>query len=123
VFEVIPKNPDENDTNTFIYKLTTTVMISLVLKKEETIGLADLSGLRTQQHESTSKIEREEDHIKNMGQMLEDCETRIRNEIETIYIDKTRTVVNGMRGGNQGLQKQWGDIAQSLKNAQFHNKQ
>jgi len=116
VFEVI-----KGDGKEYTYKLTTTVMISLILNSDD-IGISDLSGLRTQQHEDTKIATSDSDHIKHMGQMLEDCETRIRNEIEGIYIQKTRTVVNGMRGGNQALEKQWGNIAASLQNAKFHKK-
>jgi len=116
VFEVIQK-----DELKYTYKLTTTVMISMILA-DDNIGKADLSGLRTQQNEQTTTLKSSEPsvHVKNMGQMLEDCETRIRNEIEKIYIQKTRTVINGMRGGNQKREAQWGDIAKSLKQAQFH---
>jgi len=118
VFEVIKKKEKEN---TYTYKLTTTVMISLMLGDLK-LGTADLSGLRTQQNENTATIKtgNAAEHVKMMGQMLEDCETRIRNEIEKIYIQKTRTVINGMRGGNQKREAQWGDIAKSLKQAQFH---
>lgn len=122
VFEVV----SGSKKNEFTYKLTTTVMISLILQDKK-IGTSDLSGLRTQQHENTCILKgntpNHADHITNMGQMLEDCETRIRNEIEKIYIQKTRTVISGMRGGNQKLAAQWGDIAGSLAASQFHKKQ
>lgn len=115
VFEVIATGK----TNEYTYKLTTTVMIGLILVDERT-GTTDLSGLRTQQTENTAKAKDHAQHITTMGQMLEDTETRIRNEIEGIYIQKTRQVISGMRGGNQKRQKQWGAIAQSLQGAQFH---
>jgi len=117
VFEVI----STGTKNEFTYKLTTTVMISMILQDAK-IGTSDLSGLRTQQKSVTCKIKNQDDHIENMGKMLEDCETRIRNAIETIYIAKTRTVISGMRGGNQQLQKQWGNIAESLKASKYHDK-
>jgi capping protein beta len=116
VFEVIATGKKDE----FTYKLTTTVMISLILVEEGTLGTSDLSGLRTQQHEKTSKCKSPAGHVTNMGQMLEDCETRIRNEIEGIYIQKTRTVISGMRGGNNKRQQAWGAIAQSLNASKFH---
>jgi len=120
VFEVICNNSKGTE---YTYKLTTTVMVSLILQGAK-IGTADLSGLRTQQQEKTitMKVNSQGDHIKNMGQMLEDIETRIRNEIEGIYIQKTRTVISGMRGGSNKLQNQWGNIAQSLNQSKFHQK-
>lgn len=120
VFEVIAVEGSTGKPK-FTYKLTTTVMIALNLT-DCNIGTADLSGLRTQQHENTTVAESDSEHIKNMGKMLEDCETRIRTELENIYIQKTRTVISGMRGGNQKLQAQWGNIAESLNKAKFHNK-
>lgn len=117
VFEVIATGKKDE----FTYKLTTTVMIALILVDDKKIGTSDLSGLRTQQHEKNAVCKSPAEHIKNMGQMLEDCETRIRNEIEGIYIQKTRTVISGMRGGNNKRQQQWGAIAASLQGAKFHS--
>jgi len=111
VFEVVPAT--ENDH--FIYKLTTTVMISMILESD-TIGTSDLSGLRTQQNEITATINgKPENHLVNMGKMLEQCESRIRNEIQGIYIGKTRTVINGMRGSMAKHQSVFGNIADELK--------
>jgi capping protein beta len=121
VFEVIPTDEEYK----FCYKLTTTVMIAMRLVNGKTFGSADLSGLRTQQHENTCALKNKKylDHITNMGKMLEDCETRIRNEIESIYIQKTRNVIDGMRGGNNKRDQQWGDITASLAKSQFHRKE
>jgi len=115
VFEVV----STGKKNEFTYKLTTTVMITLILSSDP-LGTCDLSGLRTQQIEQTCPAKDQDAHVKTMGQMLEDCETRIRNAIEKIYIQKTRTVITGIRGDGSAKEKQWGDIAASLKTAKFH---
>lgn len=90
VFEV---NADKDGY--YMYKLTTTVMISMVLKDDK-VGAVDLSGLRTQQDSKRLLVDADSPHIANMGKMLEDMELRIRNAIEGIYIQKTREVINGM---------------------------
>lgn len=116
VFEVSPEG------GKFTYKLTTTVMISMQLMDDK-IGSADLSGLRTQQQTSNFKADKDEDHVCNMGKMVEDMELRIRNAIEGIYIQKTREVINGMRSATTKRDAQWAGIAQSLNTAVFHHKQ
>lgn len=117
VFEVT-----EDKDSHYVYKLTTTVMISMVLADEK-IGSTDLSGLRTQQDTKRLKADDENPHVSNMGKMLEDTELRIRNAIEGIYIQKTREVINGMRSATGKRDKEWGNIAASLNQAVFHHAQ
>lgn len=107
----------------YIYKLTTTVMITLLLQDEK-VGTSDLSGLRTQQRELTTEHKSDDPalHIPVMGKMLEDCETRIRNALEKIYIQKTREVINGMRvnPNSQQQNQAYGNIIKDLNAANFH---
>lgn len=110
---------DKDDT--YLYKLTTTVMISMVITDDK-VGSVDLSGLRTQQQTSKHKVDKASPHITHMGKMLEDMELRIRNAIEGIYIQKTREVINGMRSATGSVAAStWGDITQSLNAAVFHH--
>lgn len=112
---------DEDTDGHYVYKLTTTVMISMVLESD-TVGSVDLSGLRTQQDTKRLKVDKDTPHISNMGKMLEDMELRIRNAIEGIYIQKTREVVNGMRSATGVRDAEWGKIASALSSAVFHHK-
>jgi len=115
VFEVTP-----DKDNFFMYKLTTTVMISMVLTDDK-VGNVDLSGLRTQQDSKRLENTVESPHIANMGKMLEDIELRIRNAIEGIYIQKTREVINGMRSATGKRDAEWGNIAKDLNAAVYHH--
>jgi len=115
VFEV---EPGEVTTT---YKLTSTVMISMVLTDDK-IGIVDLSGLRTMQANHKVAAKNDEDHVCNMGKMLEGVEQRVRNAIEGIYIQKTRQVINGMRSSNHGRDAQIAQITQSLNAAMFMRK-
>jgi len=117
VFEVTP-----DKDNFFMYKLTTTVMISMVLTDDK-VGNVDLSGLRTQQDSKRLENSAESPHIANMGKMLEDIELRIRNAIEGIYIQKTREVINGMRSATGKRDADWGNIARDLNAAVYHHAQ
>lgn len=115
VFEV-----EEDKDGYSVYKLTTTVMISMILSDDK-IGQVDLSGLRTQQETRRLLVDADSPHIANMGKMLEDMELRIRNAIEGIYIQKTREVISGMRSANGKRDAEWGNIAKSLNAAVFHH--
>jgi len=117
VFEVT-----HDKDNFYMYKLTTTVMISMVLTDDK-VGNVDLSGLRTQQDSKRLENNVESPHIANMGKMLEDIETRVRNTIEGIYIQKTREVINGMRSATGKRDQEWGNIAKDLNAAVYHHQQ
>jgi capping protein beta len=98
----------------YLYKLTTTVMVSMGLKNEG-IGQADLSGHMTQQDNKVLPVDGGRPHLANLGKMLEDMELRIRNSIEGIYIQKTREVINGMRSSGGAREKEYAKIAASLQ--------
>lgn len=116
VFEVSKESDGQ-----FLYKLTTTVMISMVLTDDK-VGNVDLSGLRTQQDTKKHKVDKAAPHVTHMGKMLEDMELRIRNTIEGIYVQKTREVVNGIRSASGNVAAStWGDITKSLNAAVFHH--
>jgi len=112
VFEVQEKK-DKKDH--FVYRLTTTVMVSMNLKDEGKTGDVDLSGHMTRQTEKEKKIAKDQTHIMNMGPILEEMELAVRNAIEGIYIQKTREVINGMRSAQGDKEKQWANIAASLQ--------
>jgi capping protein beta len=111
VFEVV-----EEKKNVFVYKLTTTVMVSMNLGDEK-IGTVDLSGNMTKQDTKRCPLDVENTHISNLGKMLEDMELRIRNAIEGIYIQKTREIINGMRNMHSTRDKAWESITKSLNAA------
>jgi len=105
----------ETKKDTFNYRLTTTVMVSMNLKDPEKTGDVDLSGHMTKQVEKEKKIAKDQTHIMHMGSILEEMELSVRNAIEGIYIQKTREVINGMRSAQGDKEKMWGNIADSLK--------
>jgi capping protein beta len=78
------------------YKLTTTVIVSMQVKNDE-VGVVDLSGHMTKQDSKVVKLDADRPHIKNIGGLVEEMELKMRNSIEGIYIQKTRTVLSGMR--------------------------
>jgi len=105
----------EDKKGTYVYKLTSTVMVSMVIK-DSTVGQVDLSGSMTKQETKKQPVNAANTQLSNMGRMLEEMELRIRNSIEGIYIQKTREVINGMRTTTGQRDDQWHAIAESLKN-------
>jgi len=105
----------EHKAGTFEYKLTTTVIVSMQVKNDE-VGIVDLSGNMTKQATNSVKVDVDHPHIMNIGKMLEDMELRIRNDIEGIYIQKTRTVLSGIRSTGDAP-KQTAAFTDALKNA------
>jgi capping protein beta len=78
------------------YKLTSTVM--LYTKTENTaLGQMNLSGSLTRQAELTCAVNEYNTHIGNIGSMIEDMESNIRNALQQVYFGKTRDVVNDLR--------------------------
>jgi len=117
VFEVT----EDSKKGFFNYKLTSTVMVSMVIK-DSTVGQVDLSGSMTKQETKRQQVTPAATHISNLGRMLEEMELRIRNSIEGIYIQKTREVINGMRTTTGQRDDQWGAIAEALKQTALSRK-
>lgn len=78
------------------YKLTSTVMLSMIVENSEA-GKVDLSGSLTRQTEKRAPVSAVNTHIVNMGKMVEAMETDIRSSLDQLYIQKTREVLNGIR--------------------------
>lgn len=84
------------------YKLTSTVILDLGLKNEAVGGL-ELAGNLTRQQEQDLAIhglreaEVEQSHVANIGRMVEDMETRMRNLLQEVYFGKAKDVVGDLR--------------------------
>eukprot|EP00470_Lotharella_oceanica_P008508 CAMPEP_0170182002 /NCGR_PEP_ID=MMETSP0040_2-20121228/26654_1 /TAXON_ID=641309 /ORGANISM="Lotharella oceanica, Strain CCMP622" /LENGTH=268 /DNA_ID=CAMNT_0010427253 /DNA_START=46 /DNA_END=852 /DNA_ORIENTATION=- len=100
------------------YKLTSTVMISMVME-DNTLGSCDLSGSMNKQKSETKAVKEKgsTSHLINMGTMIENMDHRIRAEIMEIYFSKTRQIIDGMRLSSGARNRQMDKIAASLKDA------
>jgi len=79
------------------YTVTSTVMLTMTTEKGNA-GSVLLSGSLTRKGKPKQlNFTNEDDHIVNMGSIIEDVEISIRGEIEGLYIQKTREVVNNIR--------------------------
>jgi len=85
----------------------------MAVSKEE-VGNVSLSGNMTLQDSKTLPVDAEHTHVANIGGMLEALELTIRNNIEGIYIQKTRNIINGIRNPDQAKMKEWEAVQKSL---------
>lgn len=76
------------------YKLTTTIFISLAPNSNESTAV---SGSLVRSRSKKLKATDESSHIVNVGQLIEDIEVDMRSEIDSLYIQKTRNVVEMIR--------------------------
>mmetsp|Transcript_19073 Transcript_19073/g.19811 ORF Transcript_19073/g.19811 Transcript_19073/m.19811 type:complete len:279 (+) Transcript_19073:68-904(+) len=84
------------------YKLTTTVMLSMSVSKEE-VGNTNMSGSLTRQCEATCNVDQQENsHLANIGRLIEDQESDMRSNLNELYILKTREIVNNIRSVKDG---------------------
>jgi capping protein (actin filament) muscle Z-line, beta len=78
------------------YTLTSTVMLSLETKNDNT-GKVHLAGSLTRRDEKEHPVSVATPHVVNIGRMIEDMEIKLRTVMETIYFGKTKEVANTLR--------------------------
>jgi len=86
------------------YKLTTTILLS-VTPTEQQLQSTTISGSLTRHNTRENKVEEgvtsnsssSSSHIINIGKFIEDVESEMRSEMDSLYIQKTRTVVESIR--------------------------
>lgn len=76
------------------YKLTSTIILKLANKKGDT----SLNGSLMKQSVRNVKFKDCMGHIENIGSLVEDVETQMRNMLQEVYFGKTRDVVSDLRG-------------------------
>jgi len=109
VFSVVP----QDDGTSFSYTLSSSLIISMIVANDD-IGTADLSGTVQSEVVQIKPVDKFTSHIMNMGAMVEEAETKMRNNLELIYIQKAREVLAGARSSNGARDAVLGKIAQSL---------
>ncbi|ORZ31209.1 F-actin-capping protein subunit beta [Catenaria anguillulae PL171] len=109
VFEVV-----ERPNRVAHYKLTSTVMLSLLHGKRDGDGQMDLSGSLTRQQEQDLPFDNDKSsHLANLGRMVEDMEFKLRDALKNVYFDKTRDIVNEVRSAQ--------DLHEAKKQAAVQN--
>uniref|UniRef100_A0A7C8YTM9 F-actin-capping protein subunit beta n=1 Tax=Opuntia streptacantha TaxID=393608 RepID=A0A7C8YTM9_OPUST len=89
---VIEVGPEEEGTAK--YCLTSTVMLSLTTNNES-CGTFSLSGSIRRQ--MSMQLSVADGHLCNMGKMIEEMESKLRNSLDQVYFGKTREMVCNLR--------------------------
>ena len=92
-----------NTSVSFIYKLTTTVLLFMKSDNPNDYGFMKLNGTLTKQATATQLVNIERGHVMNMGTMIESVENELRNTIDALYLSKTKEIISMVRprgGGN-----------------------
>ncbi|KAH1230505.1 putative F-actin-capping protein subunit beta [Glycine max] len=118
VIEVGPE--EEENTN---YRLTSTVMLTLTTNNESS-GTFSLSGSIRRQasfdrisscwqldHLMSMKLSVADGHLCNMGRMIEEMESKLRNSLDQVYFGKTREMVCTLRPPSEVAQMRMPDSA------------
>ena len=86
----------------FTYKLTSTVMLHMNMDKND-CGKTTLAGNVTRQAEKTAGIDGERSHVGNMGSMVEDMESDMRQHLLAItYVEKMGDILQETRSLHDG---------------------
>jgi capping protein (actin filament) muscle Z-line, beta len=102
----------ERSTSTKVhYKLTSTVMLWLQTNKAGS-GMMNLGGSLMRQKEQDASLS-DSTHIANIGRMVEEMENQIRHSLNTIYFDKTKSILNSLRSPVDGEEKAKREALQS----------
>merc|ERR1712062_344529 len=67
-------------------------------------GMMNLGGSLMRQKEQDASLS-ESTHIANIGRMVEEMENQIRHSLNTIYFDKTKSILNSLRSPVDGDEK------------------
>lgn len=82
------------------YSVTSTVFLKMISANQASYGNLEIAGNLTRKREETfamdarSQKNSDEFHIGNIGRLIEANETEIRQEMDSIYINKTKQIVN-----------------------------
>ena len=96
----------------FNYKVTTTIILQLDSKKSQEMTMKmSLAGNLSRQTERNLAVSNGTDeqvytsHITNLGTMIEDIESQMRNMLETVYFEKTRDIFGQTRNSLLSTEK------------------
>ena len=78
------------------YRLTSSIQLYLTIKGSA-IGVAKQNGTLTRQASAMMAYSRDEDHVANVGQMIEEMENFVRSNLDTLYMSKNQETVDTIR--------------------------
>jgi capping protein beta len=86
----------QNESKVSSYKLTSTIMLHMITQNEAS-GKMTLAGSITRQSLQECPVAESQDHVINMGRLVEEMENKMRNTLQEIYFGKTQDIVKDIR--------------------------
>eukprot|EP00761_Pharyngomonas_kirbyi_P011777 gb/GECH01011803.1/.p1 GENE.gb/GECH01011803.1/~~gb/GECH01011803.1/.p1 ORF type:complete len:271 (+),score=59.06 gb/GECH01011803.1/:1-813(+) len=83
----------DDNGDSAVYKLTSTIMLSMAQSKPS----LNLSGNITRQAEKQLEVTKYKTHLVNIGNMVQDMENSLRNMLDTVYFGKTKEITHSLR--------------------------
>ncbi|KAL4455722.1 hypothetical protein ABPG74_003132 [Tetrahymena malaccensis] len=106
-----------------VYKCTSSVILEMEIS-DVSAGKVNISGTLTKSKEDTKVLDGTTDlhafHLKNIGQIIEDMEGMLRNDLDNFYIGKTKQSIFEMRDlhGHQEIENIKKGLAKDLLSRQ-----
>ena len=94
-FHLVEVIPEENGKRAE-YRLTTSIQLFLTLHNA-TVGTVKQNGSLTRQASSIMGYTTDEDHLQNLGQMIEQMENFVRSNLDMLYMSKNQETVDSIR--------------------------
>ncbi|ODV89128.1 hypothetical protein CANCADRAFT_3763 [Tortispora caseinolytica NRRL Y-17796] len=92
VFEVIPSG-----SSSATYRLTSTIILNLA-KTTAAAGSIDLGGNLSRQFERNMSLDNSETaHVANIGRLVEESESKMRNQLQEVYFGKAQDIIGDLR--------------------------
>lgn len=99
----------------FVYRHTATVMLSFD-NSVEALKHIKLAGNLIRQNEFTSSPAANQNHLTLIGGHLEECESRLRNDLQSVYFGRTHDIVNELRSAMpEGFLRNQADFRDEMK--------
>lgn len=88
---------EKKSSTKYLYKFTSTIILDLTKVSKE--NRVKLSGNLIRQNEKIGEVEKGDlyGHIVNIGSLVEDVESKLRNLLQQVYFDKTSDIIGDLR--------------------------
>lgn len=97
LFEISKGDDKEGEEEEFVYSHTATVMLSFDNSVDQLKNIK-LAGNLIRQNQSKFSINQDPSkHLIHLGTLLEESESRLRNDLQSVYFGRTHDIVNELR--------------------------
>ena len=93
---VFESEPSKTELDKATYKLTTTIILSFDVENND-VGVATQCGQLSKQCQNVLPYSCDEDHLSNIGRMIEDIENQLRSDLDILYLSRSQQIISSIR--------------------------